>query len=492
MSTILKALAWVAPKAALARAHAIDVIGRAYDGARPGRRGASFGNKGGSANTAIGPSLSRLRDRSRELARNTWIGQRILDVLVSHVVGTGIMAVPDNGSDRLDRQVSNLWEEWSDQADITGETDFPGLQALALRSMLEGGEAVLRFIPRRIGDGRVVPLALQGLEGDHIDTAREGTVEGHRTRLGVGLGDWDERTGYWLFRDHPGEMTLPSSSTQSVFTPRTDVIHLYRSLRFGQVRGVPVFAPILQSSRDIADLMDAIVVKSRTEASFAAFVKSNGGQRTLGNQVQQAGRTRIEELRPGSVNYLDQDEDIIFSNPSGTGQFEPAMLMALMAAAAGAGITYDQLTGDLRQANYSSLRAGKIEFRRLVEQLQWLGLVPKLLKPTTGRFTDTAVMAGKLRERREGYRWNYVMPAVEPIDPKKDLEADIMAVRAGRLSPQEFIAAWGRDWRKVVADMATFLEELDRQKLVLDIDPRRTTQTGAAQANPAELPPPAE
>ena len=492
MSTILKALAWVAPKAALARAHAIETIGRAYDGARVGRRGASFGNKGGSANTAIGPSLSRLRDRSRDLARNTWIGQRILDVLVSHVIGTGIMAVPDNGSDRIDRQVALLFEEWSDQADITGEADFPALQALAVRSMLEGGESLLRFIPRRLDEGRAVPLALQGLEGDHIDTAREGMVDNRRTRLGVGLGEWDARTGYWLFPDHPGEMTIPTASTQSVFTPRTDVIHLFRPLRFGQVRGVPVFAPILQSSRDIADLMDAIVVKSRTEASFAAFVKSNGGQRTLGNQVQQSGRTRIEELRPGSVNYLDHDEDIVFANPSGTGQFEAAMLMALMAAAAGAGITYDQLTGDLRQANYSSLRAGKIEFRRLVEQLQWHVVKPRLMRPTTTRFTDVAVMAGKLRERREGYRWDYVMPAVEPIDPKKDLEADIMAVRAGRLSPQEFIAAWGRDWRKVVADMAAFLEELDKQKLVLDIDPRRTTQTGAAQTSPADLLPPAE
>lgn len=488
MSTILKALAWVAPRAALARAHAIETIGRAYDGASTGRRASSFGSKGGSANVAIGPSLSRLRDRARDLARNTWVGQRILDVLTSHVIGTGIMAVPDNGSDRLDRQVALLWEEWSEAADITGETDFNGLQALAFRGMIEGGETLLRFIPRRMDDGRPVPLALQGLEGDHLDTARDGMVDNHRTRIGVGLGEWDVRTGYWLFPDHPGEMTIPTTAVRSVFTPNTDVIHLFRSLRFGQVRGVSAFAPILQTSRDITDLMDAIIVKSRTEASFAAFVKSTGGQRTLGNQVQQPGRGRIEELRPGSVNYLDHDEEITFANPSGTGQFEPAMLSALMAMAAGAGITYDQLTGDLRQANYSSLRAGKIEFRRLVEQLQWLLLVPKLMKPTTRRFTDTAIMAGKLRERRDGYRWDYVTPAVEPIDPKKDLEADILAVRSMRMSPQEFIAAWGRDWRKVVADMAAFLEEIDTKKLVLDIDPRRTTQTGAAQTNPTDPP----
>jgi capsid protein len=41
----------------------------------------------------------------------------------------------------------------------------------------------------------------------------------------------------------------------------------------------------------------------------------------------------------------------------------------LEASAVGTGLTYDQVAGDLTQANYSSLRAGKIEFRRLCEQV---------------------------------------------------------------------------------------------------------------------------
>lgn len=494
MSTVLKALAWVAPKAALARANALAFLDRsaAYDGAGRGRRASSFGATSGSANTAIGPNLGLLRDRARGLARNTWAGQRILDVLVAHVIGTGIQAVPNTGSDSLDRKVALLWEEWGATADITGELDFAGIQALAFRSMIEGGESVLRFIPRRMGEGRAVPLALQGLEGDHLDTSREGLVDGHRSRLGVGLGEWDVRTGYWLYPEHPGEMTLPLRTSLSAFTPRGDVIHLYRPLRFGQVRGVSAFAPILQTSRDLTDLMDAIVVKSRIEACFAGFVKSSNGGRTLGNATGTSGSARIEEIRPGRIDYLNGDEEITFAQPTSAGQFEPVMLATLMAMAAGAGITYDQLTGDLRQANYSSLRAGKIEFRRLVEQLQWLVLVPKVMQRTTSRWTQTAIDAGKLRPRREGYAFDYVMPAVEPIDPKKDLEADIMAVRAGRLSPQEFVGAWGRDWRKVIADTSAFLAEIDRQNLVLDIDPRRTTQTGAAQTAPGTPPDPSE
>jgi len=158
-----------------------------------------------------------------------------------------------------------------------------------------------------------------------------------------------------------------------------------------------------------------------------------------------------------------------------------------MGVASGAMVTYDQLTGDLRQANYSSLRAGKIEFRRLVEQLQWLCVVPMMMRPICDRFLLRAVQLGVLRERREGFAYDFVMPAVEPIDPKKDLEADILAVRSGRLSPQEFIAGWGRDWREVVDDTAAFLKIADELGLVLDIDPRKVSAGGQMQPATADL-----
>jgi len=73
-----------------------------------------------------------------------------------------------------------------------------------------------------------------------------------------------------------------------------------------------------------------------------------------------------------------------------------------------------------------------------------------------------------------------------PIDPKKDLEADILAVRAGRMSPQDFIGAWGRDWREVVADWETFLAEIDPKGLIFDLDPRQRTRTGQAVQEPAQ------
>jgi lambda family phage portal protein len=240
------------------------------------------------------------------------------------------------------------------------------------------------------------------------------------------------------------------------------------------------------AARDLADLTDAMVVKTRVEACFAAFVTSGEAEPTVGvGQGQDPSGAKLNELAPGMVNYLRPGEEVSFAAPSGAGQFEPVMMAALLAMAAGAGITYDQLTGDLRRANYSSLRAGKIEFRRLVEQLQWLTLIPTAMERIRTRVVETAILAGRLRDRKGGYPAQWIPPANEPIDPKKDLEADILAVRAGRMSPQEFIAAWGRDPRQVLQDFKAFWKLADADKLVFDIDPRQVSRAGLAQVDPS-------
>ena len=472
------------------RARALTTLGaldqvRAYDGARAGRRGASFTAGATSANVEIGVALARLRDRSRDLARNTSAGSRILDVHVGHTIGTGITAVPDTGVDRIDRILGELWAEWCERSDVEGINSFGGQQAIAFRSMLEGGEGLIRRIPLRTSSGERVPLKLQVLEGDFIDSARDqGIFDGRSSRLGVGLGEWDRRTGYWLHAQHPGDFTFHGAPYASQFVDFDDVIHLYKPQRAGQVRGVPVFAPILMSARDLADVQDAIVVKQRVEACFAGFVtRKEEGAISLNPDKD---RKRIDQMRPGMVSYLEEGESITFGQPSGQGQFEPVWLTTMYSLAAGAGLTFDQVTGDLRQANYSSLRAGKIEQRRLTEQTQTLVLVPQMMRRVTGWFVEAAIMAGVLKDRRGGYRFDFVMPAVEPIDPRKDLEADILAVRAGRMTPQEFIGSWGQDWRKVVADTKAFFALIDDEKLVLDIDPRRVSQIGVAQQDPAK------
>lgn len=488
MNLLDKFVSVFSPESGVRRAAARTVLEqyqeRDYAAAQAGRRNRSWRARATSANVEVGGALSTLRNRARAFVRDKWMGTRILDVLASHVVGTGILVVADTGSDRADKAFNSAFGEWQEICDVEGVMNFGAHQALTVRSMVEGGDCVTRMIDLSMNEADgTVPFRLQGLEGDSIDTSRD-RFAGSNVRLGVELGEWGRRKGLWLLKEHPGD-SYASAVQGSSLVDWGDVCHLYRHLRFGQVRGISWFAPILLTANEIQDLMEAAIVQARTQASFAGFIRRQpGGMSVLASNKDEKGQ-KITKIEPGMIADIGESE-ITFANPSSQSAFAETYIAGMQAMAAGAGLTYDQMTGDLRQANYSSLRAGKIEFRRLVEQIQWHIIGPRLCMPVARRFADRAVLSGRIPRRKDGYQFRLVMPAVEPIDPKKDLEADILAVRSGRMSPQDFVSAWGNDWRTVVADFKSFFAFADQNGIVLDIDPRRP-QNGQAPRN--EQPP---
>jgi capsid protein len=65
------------------------------------------------------------------------------------------------------RSVQALWRDWCEEADAAGLTDFYGLQALACRAMLEGGECLVRLRPAA-EDGLAGAAADPVLEPEHL------------------------------------------------------------------------------------------------------------------------------------------------------------------------------------------------------------------------------------------------------------------------------------------------------------------------------------
>lgn len=492
MNLIDSVVGWLNPRAGAQRIAArrvFSALARDYDAASRSARTSSLRGRATSANTEIGASIGSLRDRARDLERNSWIGTSIADKVAGLAVGTGIQVRFATGSKTLDKRAAKAWKRWCKESDVEGVLDFHGQILLAVRTMVVGGEALIRFVPRPAADSRQVKLALQVLEGDHIDSSAN-LLQTNTTRLGVEVGEWGERIGLHLFRDHPGEGTYRGALTTSALVRMDEIVHLYRPLRPGQVRGVSWFAPMLLGARDYADLMEALVLKAKIESCFAGFVESD-----LETAVEDLAPVKESDgslkLKPGLMSRLRPGEKVSFANPtSSTGHTETG-LRALMGMAAAVGLTFDQLTGDLRQSNYSSLRAGKIEQRRLTEQLQWLVLVPMALDRIVKRWVQAAILGGILPNRAEGYPAEFVMPAVEPIDPLKDLQADVEAVRSGRLSPQDFIGMWGRDWTEVIEEHKTFFEATDGMGLAFDIDGRRPKNGGSPPSTAAQASDPA-
>ena len=179
MNFLDRVLGYVAPQAGLRRARhraAIATLARSYEGARLGRRAEGWVVAGTSANAEIGTALVRLRDRSRDLVRNNPYAAKAVSAVVSNLVGTGILPRARCGDAAVNETADKLWARFAETCDADGLTDFSGLQALVVRAMVESGECLLRIRERRIEDGLPVPLQLQLLEPDHLDTAKTGDL----------------------------------------------------------------------------------------------------------------------------------------------------------------------------------------------------------------------------------------------------------------------------------------------------------------------------
>ena len=489
------AIGWISPTAGLRRARAraamqiVETQRRRYEGASAGRRTDGWLTSGGDANAEISSANARLRTRSRDLVRNNAYAAKAVQALTSNVIGGGI--VP-----RADDRTDTLWARWSDRADASGLTDFYGLQSLIMRTVVELGSALVRLRIRQPDDALAVPFQLQVMEPDHLDGSKDMLVlpNGGLIHQGIQFDALGRRQGYWLYPRHPGSQGLPGSGTfESRFVPADEILHIFDPLRPGQANGVPWFAPAIIKLQDLDGYDAAELMRKKIEACFAAFVTSAEEDTPLGAATTDSEGNRIEEFEPGMVEYLRPGSDVKFGEPKATGGYGEYMRVQLHAVAAAVGLTYELLTGDLSQVNFSSARIGLIEFRRRVKQIQTQILLPQLLLPVWSWFVDIGQAAGALdmRRNRIGVKWTY--PKFEAVEPLKDAMADLTRIRSGTLTLAEAQAAAGFDPADMLAEIAATNAQLDELKIILDSDPRKVSKAGGLQGKAAAQPaPPAE
>lgn len=253
-----------------------------------------------------------------------------------------------------------LWRDWTEEADAAGQTDFYGLQALACRAMLEGGECLIRLRPRRPEDGLVVPLQLQLLEPEHLPINMNTDLEpvagmsgpGNVVRSGIEFDALGRRVAYHLYRSHPDDGRLaPMSGQGGLETVRIDareIIHLYRVLRPGQIRGEPWLSRALVKLNELDQYDDAELVRKKTAAMFAGFVtRQNPEDNLMGEGTPNSSGVSLAGLEPGTMQILEPGEDIKFSDPADVGgSYAEFLRTQFRGVAAAIGITYEQLTGD--------------------------------------------------------------------------------------------------------------------------------------------------
>lgn len=488
MSWLERTIEAFSPRWAAERAYYRSIVehARGYDAAKTGRRTTGWTAAGTSANAEIGPAAARIRARSRDLVRNNPHAARAARVMVSNLVGAGIVPRLDTDDRGAKLAARDDWRAFSDNCDPEGLTDFYGIQALAARTVFESGEALIQLLPRPNVRNLRVPLQLRVLEPDYLDWAKTHEVAGGGAVVqGVEYDRSGRRVAYWLFDQHPGE-TLPSVRRKyaSVRVPAARILPVFDRMRPGQVHGVPWLAPAVLRLRDIADYDEAELVRKKIEACFAAFVKRSGNATSplaKSTTTDDSGR-RIERLSPGMVQYLGLDEDVAFASPAASEGYAEYMKVQLHAVAAGTGCTYEQLTGDLEGVNYSSIREGKVEYWQLLDVWQWHMVIPQACRPVWSAFQEARAIAGRVPQNGLGAAI-WAPPKRAWVDPAKDVKAQVEAIRSGLLTLRDAIAARGEDPDEQLDEIAATLKELDEKGIVLESDARRGK--GGSAAPPA-------
>lgn len=442
-------IGWINPVAGVRRIRARAAMGvaiRGYEGAKTGRRTSGWVAGGNSANAEIGPSLVALRNRSRELIRDNPYAAKAARAFVGNAVGTGFMLRLSEGQ--------TVWDAWCRECDADGQHDFAGLIALAVNAMFESGEVLIRLRWRRPQDGLTVPLQIQVIEPDYIDNLKNEQLPGGGWIMnGIEFDAIGRRTAYWLYSSHPGDSAPLLKSLSSRRVPASDVIHLYEKTRPGQIRGVPRMASAMLRLRDLDDYEEAELVRKGIESCFAAFVTTENPDEP---GITGTGRTgtpgRIETLAAGTVQYLKSGEDVTFGAPQHVRGYEDYVRQQLHAIAAGSGMTYELLTGDLSQVNYSSMRGGLLEFRRQVDQFRWLTLVPMALDRILDAFLVAAGLSGAIRSKTTIERL-WTAPRWEWVDPVKDVAGELLEIAAGLKAWQEGVRGRGGDPDQTIAQI---------------------------------------
>lgn len=495
MGILDRAIEIVSPRWAAGRAFYRAQLGaaRAYDAAKTGRRTDNWITGGTSADAEIGPAASRIRNRARDLVRNNPWAAAAVRKLAAKTVGTGIVPRLSVAADEVERRnaAAEIWNAFVENSDPAGQLDFYGQQGLIARTVFEAGECLVRFIPRPSSWKLPIPLQLQILEPDYLDASRDRALDGGGAIIqGVEFDGEGRRVAYWLFDEHPGaaQPSIVRGALQSRRVPASDVLHVFEPLRPGQARGVSAFTPVVLRMRDVDDYDDAEIMRKKIAACFVGFVRSAAGpaQSTLaaaGKQPDAAGR-QIETMTPGTWKYGNPGDEITFGSPPASEGYVEYMTMQLRAIAAGIGVTYETLTGDLSQVNFASHRGGLIDFWDLLDWWQWRVFVPQLCRPVWNRVGDLAAIQGK---RRLDLPWQakWTPPKRRWVDPTKEVEALKNAVRSGIVTLREAIAEQGEDPDEQLDEIAAINAQLDAKGIILDVDPRKTGAAGNQAAQPA-------
>ncbi|WP_228368219.1 phage portal protein, partial [Klebsiella pneumoniae] len=228
------------------------------------------------------------------------------------------------------------------------------------------------------------------------------------------------------------------------------IIHGFVHEMVGQRRGLPWASTSLFRLHHLQGFEDAAVQNARASATKMGFIQYKEG---FGPECEDDQPVEID-AEPLAWHELPEGAEVAEWSPQyPSGEFAVFNKAMLRGAAAGFGVLYNNLAGDLEGVNFSSIRQGTLDEREHWKELQqWL--IETIVVPVYEEWLRFSLLAGAIKVKGrplpaekisayrqvewQGRRWAW-------IDPRADNDANIAAMRAGLKSPSQIIRESGRD-----------------------------------------------
>lgn len=477
-------------------------VKRSYASARHSRLTSDWVTGTTSADAEIRQSLDRLRGRCRALDRDSAYAKRAKKIVVNNVIGSGIglkaavKSVRNQLMPRVNTAIEAEFKEWWGRPEYchTGATLAAGdFERAVMGEVFEAGEVFIRMHRRAFG-GSPVPYALELIESERVPHGIQPNAirTGNEVRMGIEVDKYYAPLAYWIRERHPSDFQYPGGArgTENVErVPAADIIHIRIVERWPQTRGVPWLHAVAKKLNDMDGYSEAEIVSARGAANYMATIETDPLAQI--GEEQEDG-TREVEVAPGIVVKLAPGEKLNFVAPNRPNTaLDGFMRYMLRETASGAGVSYESLSRDYSQSNYSSSRLALLDDRDTWRVLQtWF--INSFRARIHREFVAAAVLARAMggvtvqdfglnprkyqaaKFKPRGWSW---------VDPTKEVAAYKEAERAGYLTKTQIIAqtGGGQDFNDTMEERQQELETLEQMGLEFDTD--------SAAAAPPTAPP---
>ena len=447
---------------------------RHFDGAAINRFTESWKITSNSIDQELRGNLDLLRRRSRELAKNDNYVKKFLELVEVNVVGPRgftLQVRVEDAPGKPDRLANDAIERdfarWgrADFCDVSGKMSFVDFQRAVIKAVERDGEALILRVRGKNARNKY-NFALQLLDIERLDTRYNftPTVAGQNSIvMGVELDPYQRPVGYWLHTAHPGG---PAGQRQREFIPAADALHVFEAMTPEQTRGIPRTHSAMSGLHQLKGYQEAAVIAARAGAAKMGFFTSKEGDMPPGyfddGDAVEGEYTMSAEA--GEFGILPTGVDFTAYDPTYPHDQYPEFTKAtLRGISSGLGVAYHSLGNDLEGVNFSSIRSGTLEERdRWMAKQDWfanacllpiyedwlrMALLSQAIKLPNGSPLPLAKYDKFAPHVWQGRRWAWV-------DPLKDINASVEAMKNGLASPQAICANLGVQLEDVIDSLA--------------------------------------